>query len=525
MLNLKNSGALFGLSATLCIGAAVICIAAYFTYPSWQPGMAACLALLAVLGAAMPLFVRARILRSVRALQDFTGAITRGEYKASLPDGRRNELEGLAGNVMDMVAALKDRLSLSQGVLTGYVVPCAVFRNNTGQLRVAFINQQMLDAVGLPRTPEECLGLTPGELSGGKADQETLAHRVARERRTMRAESEFVAPNGGRKVFGITSTPFNDLDGNLAGVIAVWFELTEIRDQQKKIEQQNERIASAASAANAISDQVAGASEELAVQIEQASRGSDEQRSRTTETAAAMEELNCTVTEVAKNADISADLAEQAKRKAQQGAELVGQVVGTINDVKTQAQELGSDMTRLGAQAEGIGQIMNVISDIADQTNLLALNAAIEAARAGDAGRGFAVVADEVRKLAEKTMAATNEVGGHIRSVQESARKSLRNTEATTQAIHASTELAQKSGEALHEIVGMVDATADHVRGIAIASKQQTSASEEIRRSTDVIHRIAGDTANAMSQSRQAVNDLARLAQELRSSILAMRAG
>jgi len=176
-------------------------------------------------------------------------------------------------------------------------------------------------------------------------------------------------------------------------------------------------------------------------------------------------------------------------------------------------------MGRLGKQAEDIGQILEVISDIADQTNLLALNAAIEAARAGDAGRGFAVVADEVRKLAEKTMSATSEVGGHIRSIQESARGNIKNTETTTEAIQASTGLASKSGEALREIVGMVDETADQVRGIATASEEQSAASEEISRTTEQINRIAGETSEAMIQSGQAVSDLARLAQELRTII------
>jgi methyl-accepting chemotaxis protein len=162
---------------------------------------------------------------------------------------------------------------------------------------------------------------------------------------------------------------------------------------------------------------------------------------------------------------------------------------------------------------------MNVISDIADQTNLLALNAAIEAARAGDAGRGFAVVADEVRKLAEKTMQATNEVGKHIHDVQESTRKSIQNTDATAKAILSSTDLAGKSGEALREIVSIVDQTADQVRGIATASEEQSAASEEISRSTEDINRIASETAEAMVQSGQAVSELARLASELRAII------
>ena len=121
--------------------------------------------------------------------------------------------------------------------------------------------------------------------------------------------------------------------------------------------------------------------------------------------------------------------------------------------------------------------------------------------------------------LTSVLMHATNEVGGHIRSVQESVRKSIHNTETTTQAIEESTELAHTSGAVLNEIVGMVDATADHVRGIATASEEQSAASEQISRSTEEINRIATETAEAMVQSGKAVGDLARLASELRGII------
>ncbi|WP_035251791.1 methyl-accepting chemotaxis protein, partial [Desulfocurvus vexinensis] len=146
--------------------------------------------------------------------------------------------------------------------------------------------------------------------------------------------------------------------------------------------------------------QVASASEQLNVQIQESRRGSETQRERTAEAATAMEEMNATVLEVATNAGSAAENADTAKRRAEEGGAVVTRVVGSIDQLNKETEKLRGEMADLGKQAEAIGQVMTVIRDIADQTNLLALNAAIEAARAGDAGRGFAVVADEVRKLA-----------------------------------------------------------------------------------------------------------------------------
>ncbi|MDO9082805.1 MAG: methyl-accepting chemotaxis protein, partial [Humidesulfovibrio sp.] len=122
-------------------------------------------------------------------------------------------------------------------------------------------------------------------------------------------------------------------------------------------------------------------------------------------------------------------------------------------------------------------------------------------------------------KLAEKTMTATNEVGAYIKAVQDSAKKNIEGTEATTRAIEESTATAGKSGEALREIVGMVERTADQVRSIATASEEQSAASEEISHTTEDINRIASETAQAMNESAHAVSDLSRLAQELRKII------
>ena len=281
-------------------------------------------------------------------------------------------------------------------------------------------------------------------------------------------------------------------------------------------------LAAAEQLENAV-EVITSASTELSAQIEESERGSALQARRVTETATAMDEMNSTVLEVAKNAASASGVSASTREKAENGAAIVQQVITRIQQVHTQAQQLKADMTQLDDKAKAINQIMSVISDIADQTNLLALNAAIEAARAGEAGRGFAVVADEVRKLAEKTMASTTDVGSAIRAIQQSATQSMGQVDASVTAIDEATALAGQSGVALKEIVTLVDSTADQVRAIATASEQQSASSEEINESISQVNAIAGETARAMQEAAQAVNDLARQSQVLNNLIEDMK--
>ncbi|MCI7567879.1 MAG: methyl-accepting chemotaxis protein [Desulfovibrio sp.] len=260
---------------------------------------------------------------------------------------------------------------------------------------------------------------------------------------------------------------------------------------------------------------VSSASAQLSAQIEQSDKGAAESAQQLTEAATAMNQMNATVQEVAKNSSTASAASTETRQKAESGAKIVERSLQRIQSVHATSLRLKEDMGQLNEHTQAITQIMNVISDIADQTNLLALNAAIEAARAGEAGRGFAVVADEVRKLAEKTMASTQDVGNAIKAIQDSAAKSTASVDDAVSQIEEATGLANQSGTALQEIVSMVESTADQINAIATASEEQSAASEQINHSIFQVSDMSKQTADAMAEAAKAVAELAAQAETL----------
>ena len=265
------------------------------------------------------------------------------------------------------------------------------------------------------------------------------------------------------------------------------------------------------------------ATTQLAAQIEQSDKGSRQTTGRLAEAATAMQQMNITVQEVARNASVASQASSETRAKAENGSEIVKRSLHSIDEVHAVSMELKTDMAQLHEHTQNINRIMGVISDIADQTNLLALNAAIEAARAGEAGRGFAVVADEVRKLAEKTLASTQDVGNAIAAIQHSTAKSVGDMDKAVGQVQLATDFANQSGKALEEIVSTVEATADQVNAIATASEEQSAASEEINRSIDNVTQVARQTADAMGEAQKAVADLAQQARGLAELIVDMK--
>ncbi|GEM_PF-273360 len=268
------------------------------------------------------------------------------------------------------------------------------------------------------------------------------------------------------------------------------------------------------------SSQLVSAATEIASSSEQMARGSQEQTGQTAQVSSAVEEMTATIVESSKNAGEAAGQAKEAANAARAGNQVVSQTIEGMNRIAQVVQESAKTIQELSKSSDQIGEIISVIDDIADQTNLLALNAAIEAARAGEQGRGFAVVADEVRKLAERTTKATKEITDMIKGIQNDTKGAVASMEQGINEVQEGRELADKAGESLTAIATYSQKVMDMIQQIATAAEEQSAASEEIARSVEGIARVTKENATGVEQSAAAAEQLNRQAEGLRMMVM-----
>ncbi len=261
--------------------------------------------------------------------------------------------------------------------------------------------------------------------------------------------------------------------------------------------------------------QLASASEELAAVADDSTRNVQRQRQETDQVATAMQEMASTVQEVAGNANSTAGATAQTDRQSRSGLEVVRAASASISDLAREVENAAAVIGRVSSDSERIGAVLDVIRGIAEQTNLLALNAAIEAARAGEQGRGFAVVADEVRTLAGRTHQSTQEIQDMIENLQTSVREAVQAMDNSQRQAQGGVQRADEAAGVLESISEAVSGISDMNVQIASAAEQQSVTAEQINRSIISIREVSEQTAAASEQSMAASQELARLAAEL----------
>lgn len=265
--------------------------------------------------------------------------------------------------------------------------------------------------------------------------------------------------------------------------------------------------------------QLVSAANEISSASEQMSKGAQDQTQQVGQVSSAIEEMTATIVQSSKNAGEATDASKNASETATTGGQIVSDTIQGMQKIADTVRESSESIAKLAKSADQIGEIIGVIDDIADQTNLLALNAAIEAARAGEQGRGFAVVADEVRKLAERTGKATGEITNMIKGIQQGTEEAVHSMEAGIQEVDKGRELTDKAGASLNEIVSMSQRVMDQIQQIATAAEEQSTAAEQISKNVEHISSVTKETATGAEQSATAAEELNRQAEGLKEMV------
>ena len=288
--------------------------------------------------------------------------------------------------------------------------------------------------------------------------------------------------------------------------------LSALSTMQASLRQTIQHIAGSAT-------QLASAAEELSAVTEEASRGLQQQNNEIDQAATAVNEMTAAVEEVARNAVSTSEASGQSNQAAREGRDRVMETVGAIQTMTQDVQNTSAMIEGLAAQGRDIGKVLDVIRAIAEQTNLLALNAAIEAARAGEAGRGFAVVADEVRALAHRTAQSTQEIEKMVAGIQNGTGEAVQSMQQSNQRSQTTLEMARAAGASLEQITASISLINERNLVIASASEEQAQVSREVDRNLVNIRDLATQSAAGANQTSAASHELSRLAVDLNGMV------
>jgi len=450
------------------------------------------------------LYLAPAVSKPINKLKEIVKEFTLGDYEVEIENTSKDEVGELAALFIELQSAQKEKIYAAEQISAGNlqrVKPAS----EKDLLAIAF-NKEVETIEELLNEADKLVEANKGgnlsmrgdvkKFSGGWKKLLEGVNSILNAMRAPIEEASAVLENMAKADFTTRVT------GNYSGD----YQLIK-NNVNKVIDTLNDLVSKLAQSTENLSD----ASEQISSSTEEMAAGAQEQSSQITEVATAVEEMTKTIMETSRNSSIASDASNNAGNIAKDGGKVVEETIKGMIRIAAVVQQSSNTVQALGKSSDQIGEIVQVINDIADQTNLLALNAAIEAARAGEQGRGFAVVADEVRKLAERTTKATKEIAVMIKQIQKDTSDAVVAMEKGKEEADLGKAMANKAGESLRDIILGADKVVDIITQVAAASEEQSSTSEEISKSIEAISAVTKESTSGIQQIARAAENLNNL--------------
>jgi PAS domain S-box-containing protein len=495
-------------------------------------------------------FIAIKISKPIKVLNEAAEKVAGGETEVAVEVNSKDEIGILSTSFNKMV----EKIGMQIGYLNNIPTPIMIINKN---FDVEYMNKMGAKITGSNQKSvigKKCYD----QFKTGHCNTDNCALAQAMKEDKVITKETIAKPNGKDMSIMYTGAPIKDKEGIIVGALEYVADISELKDKEEylnrstnvllgamdkfsegdltvniipenadddigkvfigftnsvaKINQAINEVLEAVGATASAANQISSSAEELAA-------GSQEQSAQTSEVATAIEQMAATITQTTQHVVQTNEAAKDSGDMAKKGQKVIEATIAGMKKIEEVVSHSSKIILELGDSSGQIGEIIQVINDIADQTNLLALNAAIEAARAGEQGRGFAVVADEVRKLAERTSSATNEIEGMVTKIQKDSKNAVDAIEQGNAEVSKGMEEASKAGESMAKIVQSSDEVLDISTQVATASEEQSATVEQISKSVEGINVVSQESAVGVQQVASASTDLSQLAENLQTLV------